>query len=67
MRSTNQTAAAVAAKMAAEEGLVVRNIYETIGICPPLIITEEQVDELLEKLGRALDRTLEWARAEGLK
>ena len=58
---------AVAAKMAAEEGLIIRNIYETIGICPPLIITEAQVDELLEKLGRALDRTLDWAKAEGLK
>lgn len=58
---------AMAAKFAAEEGLIIRNIYETIGICPPLIITAEQIDELLEKLGRALDRTLEWAKAEGLK
>lgn len=58
---------AMAAKFAAEEGLIIRNIYETIGICPPLIITAEQIDELLEKLGKALDRTLEWAKAEGLK
>ncbi|MBY8976794.1 aspartate aminotransferase family protein [Rhodobacteraceae bacterium NNCM2] len=58
--------AAMAAKFAADEGLVIRNIYETLGICPPLIITAAQIDELLEKLGRALDKTLEWAKSEGM-
>ncbi|WP_425405518.1 aspartate aminotransferase family protein [Hwanghaeella sp.] len=57
---------AMAVKFAAEEGLIVRNIYESIGICPPMIITEEQVDELLVKLGAALDKTMEWAKSEGL-
>ncbi|TQS73051.1 aspartate aminotransferase family protein [Rhodobacteraceae bacterium] len=60
-------AAAMAVKFAAEEGLIVRNIYETIGICPPLIVTEAQVDELIEKLGRALDRAAEWLAAEGMR
>ncbi len=40
------------------EGLVVRALPgDTIAICPPLIITEDQIDELVEKLGRGLDRT----------
>ncbi|OCX64603.1 aminotransferase [Thioclava sp. SK-1] len=59
-------ATAKAAVFAADEGLIVRNVYDTIGICPPMIITEAQVDELLEKLGKALDRTLEWCKSEGL-
>ncbi|CUH65853.1 Taurine--pyruvate aminotransferase [Thalassovita gelatinovora] len=47
--------AATASKLAAEQGLIVRNIYETIGLCPPMIIDEAQIDELLEKLGAALE------------
>jgi 4-aminobutyrate--pyruvate transaminase len=40
------------------EGLVVRALPgDTIAICPPLIITEVQIDELVEKLARGLDRT----------
>jgi 4-aminobutyrate---pyruvate transaminase len=40
-----------------DEGLVVRALpSDTIAICPPLIINEQQIDELVEKLRRALDR-----------
>ena len=39
------------------EGLVVRALPgDVIAICPPLIITEAQVDELVDKLQRGLDR-----------
>ncbi|MFU8831871.1 MAG: hypothetical protein ACNA7J_06900, partial [Wenzhouxiangella sp.] len=39
------------------EGLVVRALPgDTVAICPPLIINEAQIDELVEKLGRGLDR-----------
>jgi 4-aminobutyrate--pyruvate transaminase len=34
--------------------------------CPPLIITPAQIDELFDKLGKALDRTLDWAKREKL-
>lgn len=38
-----------------ENGLIVRQIYgNTIAICPPLIITHEQIDELVDKLSRAI-------------
>lgn len=41
-----------------EEGLVVRALPgDTIAICPPLIIDEAGIDELVEKLARGLDRT----------
>jgi 4-aminobutyrate--pyruvate transaminase len=41
---------------------VSRPLREAMALCPPLIITEAQVDELFDKLGRALDRTLAFAR-----
>lgn len=41
-------------------GLIVRAMGgNSIALCPPLIITEAQVDELVDKLGRAIDATLE--------
>ena len=33
-------------------------VNDTIAICPPLIITEPQIDELFDALGRALDDAL---------
>ncbi len=43
-------------------GLIVRNIGDSIAICPPLIITENQIHELFDKLQRALDETLTWVK-----
>ena len=46
-----------AAAACLDEGLVVRALpADTIAVCPPLIINEEQIDELVEKLSRGLDR-----------
>jgi 4-aminobutyrate--pyruvate transaminase len=38
-------------------GLIVRALYDTVALCPPLIITETEVDELLRRFGKALDET----------
>ena len=47
---------------AQDEGLIVRAVAgDSIAICPPLIITPSEIDELFDKLTRALDRTLDWA------
>ena len=54
------------AKFAAEEGLICRNVYETVALCPPLIVTSEDIDKILARLGRALDRGWDWVQAEGL-
>ena len=60
----------VAAKCVAfaeQEGVILRAVpSETVSVCPPLIITPAQIDELFDKFGRALDRTLDWAKAENL-
>jgi 4-aminobutyrate---pyruvate transaminase len=56
-----------ASRYAEEEGLIVRPLpVDTLTICPPLVITEEEIDYLFDKLTRALDRTRDWARIEQL-
>ncbi len=42
-----------------ENGLIVRALGDTVALCPPLIITEAQVDELFGKLETALNETLQ--------
>lgn len=44
-----------------DNGLIGRALAGTcIAFCPPLIITEGQIDELIEKLGRSLQQTLDY-------
>jgi 4-aminobutyrate---pyruvate transaminase len=48
------------------EGLIVRSLSgDRIALCPPLIITEEEIEELLQGLHRALDDGLDHARKQG--
>jgi 4-aminobutyrate--pyruvate transaminase len=48
---------------AQEHGLIVRSIQDNIAFCPPLIITEAQVDEVVARFARALDETQAWVAA----
>ena len=51
---------------AQENGLIVRAVAgSSLAVCPPLIITEAQVDELVVKLARAIDETQDAARLNG--
>lgn len=51
---------------AQEHGLISRAmVNDTIGICPPLIITEAEIDELFNRMERALDDTEVWVKKEG--
>ncbi|MGB1239203.1 MAG: aspartate aminotransferase family protein [Pseudomonadales bacterium] len=47
--------------------LVMRHVGDTMIISPPLTISREQVDELIEKAKRCLDLTWEQTAAEGLR
>ncbi len=49
-----------------DEGLILRAMGDNIGICPPLVITEDEINELFDMLGRGLDRAHQWTRQEGL-
>jgi 4-aminobutyrate--pyruvate transaminase len=51
-------AGALAYKAAAEHGLIVRSIGDTIAFTPPLIINESQIDEMFDKMHKALDDAL---------
>jgi 4-aminobutyrate--pyruvate transaminase len=60
--------AARAVRFAEEEGLIVRFIAgDIVSLCPPLIISPAEIDELFDRLGRALDRTLDWVTRERLR
>jgi 4-aminobutyrate--pyruvate transaminase len=40
-----------------QNGLIVRAIGDTIALCPPMIITETQVQEMIARLEKTLDET----------
>jgi 4-aminobutyrate--pyruvate transaminase len=40
---------------AQREGLITRAIVETLALCPPLVITEPEIDELFDRMTRALN------------
>ena len=51
-------------KRAQAHGLILRVLGgDVIAFSPPLVITEVEIDELLEKTARALDDTLAWVRS----
>ena len=59
----------VGAKMASEllnKGIMIRAIGDSVAFCPPMIITEQQLDELFDPVKKALDATRDWAFAEGI-
>ena len=48
--------AAFVAKRAQEHGLIVRPLPgDIVGCCPPLIISETEIDQFMDRLGKALD------------
>ena len=49
------------------EGLIVRFLAgDVVSICPPLVIAPAEIDALFDRLGRALDRTLDWVTRAAL-
>ena len=53
-------------KQAQKHGLIVRALGDIIAFSPPLIMTGEEIDEMLARFGKALDDTEAWVRKEGL-
>ena len=48
-------------------GAILRAIGDTIAICPPMIITEAELNELFDRLELALADTEAWVAKEGLR
>ena len=58
----------VGARLAQEimaRGVIVRAVADSIAFCPPMIITEAEIDEMFAPVEAALDATEAWAKAEG--
>jgi|UPI0004B45654 4-aminobutyrate--pyruvate transaminase len=55
--------AVYAGKRAQAHGMITRSIGDNFNLCPPLIINEAQIDEMMEKAQLALDDTLRWVEA----
>ena len=49
-----------------DHGLIVRAIGDAVAVCPPYIVTEEQVEEIFALFERGLNDTLDWAQKEGV-
>jgi 4-aminobutyrate--pyruvate transaminase len=55
-----------AVKCAQAHGLLIRALGDTIAFCPPLIINEAQIGDMLARFARALDETHAWVGQQGL-
>jgi len=56
------------ANFAQEEGLFTRAmIGDRLAFCPPLIITEAEIDDMFDRFANALDKTEQWVRREKLR
>lgn len=48
--------------IAHKHGLILRAMGDTLGVCPPLIISNSEIDELVRRLGAALDEAAQAVR-----
>jgi 4-aminobutyrate---pyruvate transaminase len=54
-------------RFAEEEGLIVRAVAgDILTLSPPLVINAAQIEDLFDRLTRALDKTLDWVTRERL-
>ncbi|MGR3759848.1 aminotransferase [Roseobacteraceae bacterium NS-SX3] len=60
-------AGATAQRLCQENGLILRAVAgNAVALCPPLIITKKEVDEMLKRLKTAIDATYEELKGQGL-
>jgi len=50
-----------------KHGAILRAIGDTIALCPPMIITEDELNELFNRLEKALDDCEAWVSTQGLR
>ncbi|MBB4423859.1 4-aminobutyrate--pyruvate transaminase [Bradyrhizobium sp. CIR48] len=49
-----------------EQGLIFRSIGDTLALCPPLIVTEDQISEIVARMRRVLTLTVAQIKALGI-
>lgn len=52
---------------AESHGVIPRALGDNIAFCPPLIITESEIDEMFDRFTRGLEETEAWVEKEGLR
>ena len=50
-----------------ELGVINRSMGDSVALCPPLIITADEIHEMFDIVEAALDKTEAWVRKEGLR
>jgi 4-aminobutyrate--pyruvate transaminase len=50
-----------------DQGVIVRNIQDTIAFCPPLIISEDEIHEMFDLVENGLNTMEQWVRKEGAR
>jgi 4-aminobutyrate---pyruvate transaminase len=55
-----------AARRCQAHGVITRGMGDTLGFCPPLIIRESEIDDMLSRVAKALDDTRAWLRERRL-
>ncbi len=58
-------AGTLAAELAQENGLILRAIGDTLALCPPLVVDDERIDRIFDRLGLSLDETAAELRRRG--
>jgi len=53
-------------EFAMKHGLISRAMGDTLGFCPPLIITADEINQMFDRMEKALDDTAHWIKTEGL-
>ncbi len=55
------------ANLCQEEGVIVRSLLgDRVAFCPPLVISEPEIDELFNRVEKGFARGLQWAKTEKL-
>ena len=50
-----------------QHGVVTRAIVDTVAICPPMVITEADLNDLFDRMEKALDDTEAWVARESIR
>ena len=48
-------------------GVILRNLTDAIGICPPLVMTADQLNDMFDKIELAIDEAEAWITKEDLR
>ncbi len=50
-----------------QHGAILRPLGDTVALCPPMIITEAELNELFDRFEKALDATEEWVAKDDMR